>query len=353
MLDAAPRERRPVLERALALNPNDVMALNSLHVELDQTGAPYTETLRVIERAYAIDPLALTVLDNLTGTLYAAGHKERALAMADELARLMPGGGYPEGSYGDMAYGAGRIDEAIRWYSRSAMKITLDEWGHWRLGRCYEWLGDTAAATRVYERFLSQQPTSMRVTAALVRLRGWSGDPEAALALLRDNLQRYPGDPELRRAQAFYQYLYQTEATQALASLRAASPLLFSDPPELVAPKWYNDAPIAVFLSRQSGDIARASTIAAAIHVCADHRGPGDQFGANWMRVRTAAALGDRIGVAKYLDALYSHGTALPAPILREPLFKSYLNDPQIAPRLAKHAERRAEWRRQLAAEGL
>jgi tetratricopeptide (TPR) repeat protein len=249
-----------------------------------------------------------------------------------------------------LALADGRVDESIRWYSR-AIEIAPAEWDGWRFEQSYEFLGDTAAAARLYQRAVSQRPADTEIAAALIRMLTWSGDTEAAMALLRDRLQRYPDDPYLHRAQAFY--LYWTGRRQALASLRAAAPLLFSDPPELEYPVCYLDGPTAVFVSRQSGDTARASTIAAAVYKFADEVGPGGQFWANWMRVRTAAALGDRIGVAKYLDELYRMGSVLPAPILHEPLFEPYLNDPLIAPRLAKHAERRAEWRHQLAAEGL
>src|SRR5262245_16719762 len=109
----------------------------------------------------------------------------------------------------------GRIDESIRWYSR-AIKITPDDWNSWRFGRSYEFLGDTAAAARVYEHALRQKPTDMRVTAALIRMLAWSGDSEAALTPLRAGLQRYPDDPYLRRAQAFYLYFYQSGSKQAL-----------------------------------------------------------------------------------------------------------------------------------------
>ena len=346
-LETAPSKRLPVLERAVALNPNDTTALAWLGGQISEG---LTERLRVLERAYAIDPLAPVVISSFIWALQEAGYKERALALVDEGGRLMPESNFSQRERAWFAIADGRIDESIRWYSR-AFEIAPDDWDGWRFEQSYEFLGDTAAAARLYERAVRQRPADTEIAGAQIRMLTWSGDTERAMALLRDRLQRYPDDPYLHRAQAFY--LYQTEPRQALASLRAAAPLLFSDPPELEYPVCYLDAPTAVFLSRQSDETARASTIAAAVYAFADEVGRGEQFWANWMRVRTAAALGDRIGVAKYLDELYRMGSALPAPALHEPLFKPYLNDPQIAPRLVKHAERRAEWRRQLAAEGL
>jgi hypothetical protein len=66
-----------------------------------------------------------------------------------------------------------------------------------------------------------------------------------------------------------------------------------------------------------------------------------------------AAAMGDRSGVVQHLRMLYDSGSVLDVYVPLEPLFKPYVDDPEIAALLAKHAERRALWRRQLAAEGL
>ena len=68
---------------------------------------------------------------------------------------------------------------------------------------------------------------------------------------------------------------------------------------------------------------------------------------------KMAAALGDRAGVVKHLNELYDSGSVLSVWIPAEPLFKPYLRDSEIAALLTKHAERRATWRKQLAAEGL
>ena len=181
-------------------------------------------------------------------------------------------------------------------------------------------------------------------------LRVSSGDAEGALALIRDGLRRYPNDILLRRAQADYHYLAGTE--QALPSRRAVVPLLFTDPPK-VDTFSVVCAPIAVFLSLRSGDTGRASKIAAAVYAFLDQWAEVQKDLPDRWRAQMAAALGDRASVVKHLAKLYDSGSVLPAWIPTEPMFKPYLHDPEIAVLLTKHAERRAEWRQQLAAEGL
>jgi tetratricopeptide (TPR) repeat protein len=274
--------------------------------------------------------------------------------LADELARLTPGDDDSERLRAEFADREGRSDDSVRWLSR-ATKTAPNRFPdtYVFLGSCYQDLGDMAAAVRQYERARNLSPTNMWATAALAESRAASGDAEGALVLLRDGLRRYPNDADLRRTQASYHY-YFAETEQALTILREAEPLLFADSPELETDGSYWYAPMAAFLSLRSGDTRRASTIAATFYNFTDRwAGPARKGAPDVMRVKMAAALGDRAGVLKYLDATYTSGSALWALIPEEPLFQAYKKDPEIAARLAKHAERRAKWRQQLAAEGL
>ena len=86
--EGAPGERLSLIERAVALNPNDAITLLWLGHELAELGRPKTEVIRAYERAYAIDPLAPNIVHSLAYDLYEAGDKERARALAEELAVL-------------------------------------------------------------------------------------------------------------------------------------------------------------------------------------------------------------------------------------------------------------------------
>ena len=117
------------------------------------------------------------------------------------------------------------------------------------------------------------------------------------------------------------------------------------------------DSPRAMFLYRQGGNEAQADRIAGSAVRYADTalkptKGPERGFPLT-IRARIAAVSGDRAGVIANLQQLHDTGGSPPAWLTGEPWFKPYLEDAQFAGLLAKFDARRAEWRRQLAAEGL
>lgn len=346
-------ERVPLIKRAIELDPNDAMSLHLLATGLREAGRPSAEVLSVRERAYAIDPVAPNVIYALATELYGAGQQARASSLATELAALTPDSDHYYRLRGEFAGMEGRMDEWARWSARAIKARPDNVEAYLQLGYAYEYLGDAEAAARQYEQARKLSPTNMWAVALLAVLRTYTRNTPGALQLLREAARTYPNDLDLRRAQAFYESTI-GETHRSLAIVRTTDPLLFRAPPEILTPFPYYVAPMAVFLLRETGDTAGAATIAAAFHKFNDSWvRPGQKLDPDEMRVRMAAALGDRVGVAKYLDRLYRSGTALPAYDLPDPLFKPFLADPEMAPRLAKHAERRAEWRRQLAAEGL
>jgi tetratricopeptide (TPR) repeat protein len=345
------QERMQLIQRAIELNPNDPMTLHWAAGDMLEAGRPGTEILPLRERAYALDPLAPNVISVLAAELYGAGQRERALALAEQIATLSPADGH--GIRSNMAWMDGRPDQFLRWTARS-LRVQPDDPGALDfLGFSYAELGDTAAAEHAYKRMRRLIPHSAAPVLSLTMTYLEMGDAPRALALLGTAIDHPAYDPNLLRANALY-YSYVGATEQALNTFRQSDPLLFGESCEITHPLPYYLTPDVVLAARRGGDMHRASAIAAAFFAFTNNWARPVQKGdPDWMRVRMAAAIGDRAALIEHLDKLYESGAVLPAFVPVEPLFVPYVHDAEIAARLAKHAERRALWRRQLAAEKL
>ena len=70
-------------------------------------------------------------------------------------------------------------------------------------------------------------------------------------------------------------------------------------------------------------------------------------------RAYLAAANNDRDDIVRQLTALYDTGGLVAAYYAREPMVQPHRADPRVAELMKKFDARRAEWMKQLAAEGL
>lgn len=346
------KDRLAAIKHALELNPNDPQTLSWYAGELWNNGAPHSEGLEILERAYEFDPLASQIVSSLSWNLYAAGQHERAHVLAQELAVLTPGGDELAWLRAKWAWADGRPDERLRWLRR-AVEISEDNGTFLDMGLAYEELGDPVLAARYYERAIKLVPSDTYTIWRRTKLHSCASEPAEATEMLQEALRRYPNDLNLKLAQITHEYCAGTTG-RLIQGLKAAAPNLFDNPPDLDAIYQYIAAPYAVFATRQVGDSLQAEAIAASFYRFVEAvTPPGMKGEPDFMRARVAAALGDRGRVIKYLDKLYDTGSVLPAWVVDEPMFRPYAKDPVIAARLAKHAERRNGWRRALEAEGL
>jgi TolB-like protein/Flp pilus assembly protein TadD len=348
-------EQIPLLERATAANPSDSLTLVWLAGAYGEVGRA-EDGLSTYRRAYAIDPLAPTLLLNYALASDRYGQPETAQRLVDELAAVQPGSMMLFNTRVQLATQAARFDEFIRWTAALNKLDPEDAGPHERLAFGYEWLGDAAAARRHAARLTALAPGSARELTPRIELQVREGKLADAAALIQAGNRQFGSEPQFLRSRAEYEAAA-GEYERALQTLLAAIPSFGLREPDVSNFTVFIDSPRAVFLYRQAGNDAQADRIAASAVRYADKvfKPPkGQERGPSLInRARIAAVSGDRAGVIANLHQLHDTGGAPPAFLMGEPWFKPYLGDAQLAGLLAKFDARRAEWRRQLAAEGL
>jgi len=348
-------EQIPLLERATAANPSDSQTLVWLAQSYGELGRADDE-VRAYGRAYAIDPLAPVLLLNYALASDHYGDPEMAQRLVDELAAVQPGSMMLFNTRAQLGGQAGRFDEFIRWTAAQARLDPENAGACESLAFAYSGLGDAAAARRHATRLTALAPGSGRELTTRMDLRLREGRLADAAALIQAGNRQFGTDPEFLRSRARYETAAGQYA-QALQTLLAAMPTFGVREPDVSNFRTFAESARAMFLYRQGGNEAQADRIAASAVRYADTalkppRGPERGFSLT-NRARIAAVSGDRAGVIANLQQLYDTGGSTPAFLADEPWFKPYLGDAQFAGLLAKFDARRAEWRRQLAAEGL
>ena len=348
-------EQVPLLERATAANPSDSQTLVWLAQSYGDLGRA-EDAIRTYERAYAIDPLAPILLLNYALASDNYGDPETAQRLVDELAAVQPGSMMLFNTRAQLGGQAGRLDEFVRW---NAAQVRLDPenaGAYQSLAFGYSSLGDAAAARRHAARLTALAPDSARELRTRIDLNVQEGRFADAVALIRTGNRRFGSELDFLRSRAAYETAV-GEYERALQTLLAAMPTFGARQPDVSNFIAFLHSPRAMFLYRQGGNEAQADRIAVSAARYADTalkppKGPERGFSLT-NRARIAAVSGDRAGVIANLQQLHDTGGSPPAWLTGEPWFKPYLEDAQFAGLLAKFDVRRAEWRRQLAAEGL
>ena len=348
-------EQVPLLERATAANPSDSQTLVWLAQSYGDLGRA-EDAIRTYRRAYAIDPLAPILLLNYALASDNYGDPETAQRLVDELAAVQPGSMMLFNTRAQLGGQAGRLDEFVRW---NAAQVRLDPenaGAYQSLAFGYSSLGDAAAAQRHAARLTALAPGSARELVIRIELHVREGRLADAAALIQAGNRQFGSVPEFLRSRSLYETAV-GEYERALRALLAAIPAFGAREPDVSGFFAFIESPRAMFLYRHGGKEAQADRIAASAVRYADTalkspKGPERGFSLT-NRARIAAVSGDRAGVIANLQQLHDTGGSPPAWLTGEPWFKPYLEDAQFAGLLAKFDVRRAEWRRQLAAEGL
>jgi len=180
-------------QRALALNPNSVVAhylyANFLWFQLDQ----YDEALALSAKAVELDPLSLDANFQLAKALNALGRFDESLARCERLLEIDVG--YPHG-YTCIAFHhatvSGRIDEALVW---SARALALDPGSPFLrsvLGWQFLDLGDADRAEYWIQRSVEVAPDNFFANLAMQDLASYRGDDPVALQYGRKAFAIWP-----------------------------------------------------------------------------------------------------------------------------------------------------------------
>ncbi|MGQ0836407.1 MAG: winged helix-turn-helix domain-containing protein [Gammaproteobacteria bacterium] len=342
----------PVLERAVALNPNDTQALNALAWAYDDQGRRQ-DARRLWERAYRLDPLVEHLGRLLALSHHDLGDSLRAAEVIAELERLSPESA--DQVRADIAFREGRFDDNARAWARVVKADPAGLMRYLWLAEAYLYIGDVDSAARYTEAAARRDPDYPRILMRRVDILVARGDAAGARATLDAATSKVPGST-VHYAHGHFFYLTR-DCARSVKSYQSAMPgLNHPEPkiPNLTLYRAIGAVPTIVWCLRELGEPARADTLSGAFGTyLRKAESPGERAHVAWLRARMAAANGERAAVIKHLSALWSTGGMLPAWIPGEPLFAPHARNPEVKALLAKFETRRAERRAGLAAEGL
>lgn len=347
-------EQLPLLERAVSLSPSDSQARNWLAQAYGGVGRAEDE-VRTFERAYEIDPLEPVILQNYALATHRRGQRAEAQRLVDELAVLLPASARLYSTRHQLAFQDGDMAGRVRWGSAAARLDPRSAIAQFELSVAYSDLGDVERGDRHASNMLEIDPDSTLGMLLHVWFRLQAGDRAGATEWLRRAQALGPSDPEVLFA-ATQVYEANGDFARALDALLRGFPSIGGATPEFNWNLSFYVAPQAVFLLRETGDAERARVVDGAMQKWLEEYWKpltgNERADSLAVRVMLATAMKDRERLITNLNQLYASGGALSGWYSKTMWFKPFRQDPGIAALLRKDEQRRAEWRKQLAAEG-
>ncbi|KQT32956.1 hypothetical protein ASG29_11275 [Sphingomonas sp. Leaf412] len=118
---------RPALERAVALGPEQPLALNHLGYSLIEHGERATEAQAMLEKAARLQPDDAAITDSLGWSLYRRGDVARALPLIERAAAADPVNAEIAEHLGDVYWSAGRRFEARYAWTAARQLVEADD----------------------------------------------------------------------------------------------------------------------------------------------------------------------------------------------------------------------------------
>jgi tetratricopeptide (TPR) repeat protein len=183
-----------VLHRAVALEPNDLIATGGLG-SLALSRHRFREALALGRQAHRISPSTAVTYGIVGDALVELGRYNAAFRAFDTMARLKPG----LASYSRVSYGRellGQTTGAIE-----AMQLAVDAatsereptaWTHWQLGKLYWSLGRLGAAEHEYRSSLAAFPGYVYALDALAQVEAARGRRSNAIELEQRAVNQVP-----------------------------------------------------------------------------------------------------------------------------------------------------------------
>lgn len=202
------RDAFPYYEQALALDPDNLEALQG-RVELyNEAGLPQT-ALAVLQRVAARRPHSVTILNMLAGQLRQVGHSVQAEEVEQRYAQYRFDDPTYLGSKLDLALARGEHEEASHWVLRMTEVNPSSLWVRGVAARAYRRMKQPERAVSSYEYALKLAPEDTGTLRALSDLQGELGNRTEQLRLLRRIVEIRP------QAKDVAEYLSQIEPEAA------------------------------------------------------------------------------------------------------------------------------------------
>jgi TolB-like protein/DNA-binding winged helix-turn-helix (wHTH) protein/Tfp pilus assembly protein PilF len=330
-------------ERALAADPGDselMIALASTYRRLGR----YEETVRLVERAYATDPLWVVAIQILAIAGYPAnGDRQRFLDLADESERVAPNSPAAHQLRASLALIEGRALDWDKAVAREVEVVPRDVPVNGYLSLDYANIGAFDAAFHHAKITQRVNPHSAAGWYNLAYINLAQGKVGAAQAIVEEGLRLHPEDFLALRARAELQYFH-GDCAGSIESLLQAQPELAQPTSSLDLVRESNTVPMLVWCLRKQGNFTRVTEILQTF----ERQLPGNYVGGYFdgLTARMAAATGNRQALIARLKRLVDSGSMQFTFCKYEPMIQPYLEDPDVKPLLARLEERRAEWRR-------
>jgi cellulose synthase operon protein C len=192
-----PREAFPIYDQVLALDPDNVRALDG-RVDLLNHAGLYRTALETLEAAHARRPHAVHLSNMVASQLARVGASEPARAVRESYAALR---------FDDPSYLKGKVELALlRRNSRAAEHFVSrlraiepdDLWSHRVAAEAHRQLGQSERGIFDLERALEQAPEDTSLMLALANYRGRDGKRDLQVGLLKEALRIRPQDVSVR-----------------------------------------------------------------------------------------------------------------------------------------------------------
>ncbi|HEY5658517.1 MAG TPA: tetratricopeptide repeat protein [Myxococcota bacterium] len=223
--------------RAVELSPHDSVANGGYgYLLMYALGRP-AEAVHYLEQAVAMDPLWALTRSRLGGALAAAGQTDAALALLHSAVEADPQYADNYWRIGEVyALNLGRMDEAIRWYSR-AIALDPDSWMFNDVATYHLNLGDASAAAHWLDEVQCDNPDSFLALSNRYLVERQRGDTQRALEAARRVGARawYTSAYEWVNEFAWLRELQAADPAVSLEIYARLYPELVADPPAVDA----------------------------------------------------------------------------------------------------------------------
>ena len=183
-----------VLHRALALDPNDLIATGGLG-SLSLSRHRFLEALALGRKALRISPTTAVTYGIVGDALVELGRYNAGFRAFDTMARIKPGlASYSRVSYGRELLGqtAGAIEAMQMAVDAATSGKEPTAWTHWQLGKLYWSVGRLDEAEHQYRSSLAAFPGYVYALDALAQVEAARGHTSKAIDLERRAVNRVP-----------------------------------------------------------------------------------------------------------------------------------------------------------------
>src|ERR671936_2524491 len=183
-----------VLHRALALQPNDLVATGGLG-SLALSRHRFREALALGRKALRISPTTAVTYGIVGDALVELGRYNAGFRAFDTMARIKPGlASYSRVSYGRELLGqtAGAIEAMQMAVDAATSEREPTAWTHWQLGKLYWSVGRLDEAEHQYRSSLAAFPGYVYALDALTQVEAARGHTSKAIDLERRAVNRVP-----------------------------------------------------------------------------------------------------------------------------------------------------------------